>query len=1770
MNAVPAEPSTISLEQAGTLDFGDKLASLHDRLDAARPVTSSMKHDAHDASTHDNDEEALEWHEVIELQTFSERKAWIEEKIKFLEQLPPVEVFVGLDAIRASAAEVPGLPSQTELEAWLAEYDRIEKETEIFDSGELKKLKKFTKAAAQRNLSPADTDLIELTLTTILLLDKLLHLLRDRSDNLELLGIRLTWEERRIAAWQELRKVLADIHDFLKTRARWSPAVYDSAVVEEEPKHEPTLRRRSSVASIASTASDNYAPAAVALSRSARFKLAELLSRDAAQFTSRLSSLRHTKIAGAGKALDKLIDHSRKPIPDELLDEQDRLEDKGINEMEDLGKFVMNVVMQWKKADEFYVETLKDKVVAQQLLDDIEIALSSHPTARRDTAFLSRATALSKRLSTRGDPALATSTFPRPSHILFADQDEVNREITDILSAELSSALELVKHADKSAKEYHSSYEAVKRADSACKSAEQLSARLDSIIDRLDNGIATSNGDGSPPQLTTEACVNFARHAVFITVLPAIVEELQKADAEAVTHLPTARVALMQLDLPNIDPKFKADAAGQIERLDTQRLAALQARNQVESRSSALAQARHVWAEMDKLYRDTLDVRYQIVDAAEGQMWRQQVQSLEAPPTPESPADVLPSEWPDAVTVQEHLQRLESRLHQDVAKPITSLSSTVGSELADHLGSCSDALAAFLGSTRDLVQLWQSIKTQSQVMVGVRDDVQGLQVQTETLTMRVDKMIEDILAGTSVADEVETDIFDGLRSCQDAIHGFINHLPQRIPFLANVSASSFGAYSRKTSVSLDTFSLATVQQAALHSVTFSPLSSDQAVRADCNSYSMILSGSLKALEQKASRISSAKLAREFDVTIDKVSHKLDNIMPALTSIHTALADPAVLQSLDNLTNLSIEADQLLNEDGIAIARCFSPVRELLHQLKSNPGNSDSKSQEELIVHRQRLLYDIESKCDTWKANMTTLGQQIKAALHAEHTRLAYMERERLAAEERVRQEKERVEAEERARLEKERAEAEERACVEREKAEKRARLERERAETEERARLEGEQAEAEEQARLERERAEAEEQARLEREKAEIQRLEAEAGGRTQRSDDPDASKRGLLSPTGAFSAIRLTPLLEPVQETSFDVSQEEGMFEADEDVFGLLVIPAAQDPQVIKRLNDLQAQIFSLRQRLRSLCITDISRTTSRTDVPFPDAQQFKPLDESLFAIVTEADQLPRKVPESPSLETELRSLRNEISGTQEMMHHMHQLVTFASAVRHCDHAFSDLLEHVDSYPSIPMGELVSTHTSNLSIPPEEQLLERLQFTKSAVELMSSASVNLDHDPRVMSECERILQTWSELEAMGNDRIVGQKSRPASVISSTRSSRASTPHTNSMAHKTHKKAAYSRLSASSSGQFLAPPPPVTRRSSSSSATSQRPRSSSRVSVSSNRSVSGPSGTPTAGTPRPTSSLYGSTFASRQRTASAASVVGPATPVKRPPPTKQSTPATTRPRAMSNQRSQATPVTRTASPAFSDVSSYALNRSTMTSSRASVTRSSWARAPRQSFPTVPPVSPPRAKGTPPVRKPYVANPKNKLDVAVGDVVNKLPVGISIEVVEETWKDQSGKYWIGDQDPKLCFCRILRSQTVMVRVGGGWTELSKFIKEHFADAFRILPDNSPSSPRLRSREEKWISSTSLTHAAENLSNGLPRTPEPGSPSVPTFSLLTPSGTSPKSVKTASSPSSPLTPLQFLRRADRESPVYRPDTPSRSSRSGRTSALNTPARPPVWRP
>ncbi|KAI8349624.1 hypothetical protein EDC96DRAFT_448465 [Choanephora cucurbitarum] len=78
-----------------------------------------------------------------------------------------------------------------------------------------------------------------------------------------------------------------------------------------------------------------------------------------------------------------------------------------------------------------------------------------------------------------------------------------------------------------------------------------------------------------------------------------------------------------------------------------------------------------------------------------------------------------------------------------------------------------------------------------------------------------------------------------------------------------------------------------------------------------------------------------------------------------------------------------------------------------------------------------------------------------------------------------------------------------------------------------------------------------------------------------------------------------------------------------------------------------------------------------------------------------------------------------------------------------------------------------------------------------------------------------------------------------------------------------------------------------------------------------------------------------------------------------------------------------------------------------------------------------------------IRTTYVPDPENELDMKLGHIVNTSPYRVTVKSIP----DQVGKYWFGDVNPRLVYCRILASQLVMVRVGGGWVELSKFLRDH---------------------------------------------------------------------------------------------------------------------------
>ncbi|KAL0070925.1 hypothetical protein AAF712_002146 [Marasmius tenuissimus] len=1689
-------------------------------------------------------EETLESHEVIELQTFIERKAWIEEKIRFLERMPPIEVFVGLNAVKSSAEEVPELPSRAELQKWIAEHDVIEKETDIFDKGELKKLRNFTRAATQRNLSPEDTDLIELTLTTIYELDKLLHLLRDRSDNLDLLGIRMTWEEHRTNSWADRRKIIADLNTFLETRARFSPSVYETVTQSDFAG----VERRGSVASLASvaSASSDSSFSHFGLSRSTRYKLAELLSRDGATIGTRVTSLKLGSVPAAGKALDKLIDHSRKPVPEVLLDEQDHLEEKCINEMEHIGKFVMNMVMQWRKADEIYIETMKDLNAAQNLLEEIEVAHLQHPSGRSSSNFASRADALIKRLLLRGNPSSTNSSFPRPVHHLFPSQPPYNEQLAESLSADIMSATTAAREAEAAAKEYKAKYEAVKQVESLKEAAGEVADTFTRIIDRLQNGVPGGEGDGTTPSLMSTDCLDPTAHSVFLALLPSMLEELDNADTLAQNLLRTLPAAILKIDFPGLDPDFRANASAEGRRLSDLRVEALRIREEVTTRVGRLREARKIWSAMDVGLKDLESIRREVVDVMDGARWRQETTVTHgAPPTPESPPNQplpLPSSHDTHVShLRERVTALEMQLSGKVYKPLSTLSETLEEPLKVSLTQASDSLRSHVDRVKQTIDLLESVRKQSSAMTVIRDESNALQLKVEDLINRYGIVIQELLdhssddSSTGDASELEVES-NTLRS---EAYSFTEGLGRRIPLI--VSKSPKRSFTRRSLSSLDLRNFTSDPEPI--ELPFEVQSLDDAVRADCNTYSMRLNGQVRKLEQTASHLHVTQIAMEVDQARLSVLEVIETANKHLSSMKETLEGTTnqsnVLQIFqDLLTRIESSTSHHAN-----IERSLTAYRNGYKRMEAAAGSHGSAFQDSLLSSRKKGVDDVEKRFAAWESDIKAFKALV---LEQERAEIARLEAERLAEAERLRLEQERIAAEEaeKARIEQEKEEEERRRREEEERLQEQLRLEAERdaaAEKERREREAAEKARLEEQRLAEERRLQAE-QERMAAEGAERTRLEQE------RSDMEKKLKAAeiQLAEERRIHAEKEQLAKEEAEKRRQAADEERRRRLAsevpEEDVFGLQTSPGGPS-NITEEMKEILAKVAKLRKRLRSIGIQELVRPASGS-ASLPDPEQIPKIRRELARIETDMKSLPESVT-VVSVNIQLKSCRAELDASRDMLGHLDRLTIFAERLASCDAALSDLLEHIDSYPVAPLGPLSSSYSCPKGSSPETQLSGRLEFTKSLVDSLSASFEAVSSDPRTIAEKERILQTWSELEDMGNDRICGRRSRPNSVASSTHNSsgRNSRSSLGSGRSNLRKSNGYATLSASSS-KPSAPPrgrlkvPASGSRRAFSGSDEPSDRSLSRASVTSSTTHRSASG----------SSLYGTTFASRQRTTSLTPIAGTPTRVH------------TRSQTSTSQK------TRSESPAISDISTVTRT------SRSSLSGSTWSRAPRVSFPNVPRTTPKKASAS---RKTYVANPKSKLDVAVGKVVNNLPVGINIEGVAGSWKDQSGKYWIGDQDPKLCFCRILRSQTVMVRVGGGWCELSKFIRNHFADSFRLLSATPPN--QLPLREEKWISSASLLDAVKNSPPRAPRTPEPGSspfgsPSmIPSFALQTPSSKSPRSFMTTTPTSSPLTPLQFMRRADPDAPFLRPETPSRPPTAGLRTMPSTPSsRQGVWRP
>ena len=650
---------------------------------------------------------------------------------------------------------------------------------------------------------------------------------------------------------------------------------------------------------------------------------------------------------------------------------------------------------------------MKDRAAAQTLLEEIETAKLHLPTARQSTSFVARADGLVKRLKLRGSPASPSSSFPHPTHALFPDQQDANSALAQMLTSEIASAGDLIRTVDDLAKEYRGTYEAFRRLETMCQDANNLSDTFSTIIDRLVNGVTVINGDGTPPNLTSEVCLDHSQHSVYLALLPSILNEVDATSKLADQLLRSFPVALSSLDQSDFDSTFKSHAVSEIRRLTALRDDALKIKKEITARVNRLQDARKVWTLMGNMLKELEVIRRSLGEAMDQKRWRQ-ASGRTTPPTPESPVTVqfLASAPPD---IKEQLDIIQARLSEDITTPLTQMSSYLEVPLSQYLVETHKGLMGVSDNVQKMFQLLESVQKQADVMNDIRSESEDFQIRIEDLRMQYDSAIERLLTSSSQPQhpsEMRVDLTANAQHIRDAVQAFINGLSQRVPFVAKDSAGSSnrGGFMKRRFSSQDLRLGVSLQQIPVE-LPFELSVLDDVVRRDTNSYAMRVSGELQSLQQKDDHLRLAWMAKELDVSIDST---IDTINAALRQL---ISHKAMLASLTGQCGSAVPLQSLLNESDDSareyrtrITRSFSPIRELLHRMDNAPGSHDSAVHEVIYLARKRTVDDAELKFHTWKTDVEILQNSILDAQRVEAQRL---EDERIAAEHRVQEDEER-------------------------------------------------------------------------------------------------------------------------------------------------------------------------------------------------------------------------------------------------------------------------------------------------------------------------------------------------------------------------------------------------------------------------------------------------------------------------------------------------------------------------------------------------------------------------------------------------------------------------------------------------------------------------------------------------------------------------------------------------------------------------------------------
>ncbi|CAG8528542.1 7940_t:CDS:2 [Paraglomus brasilianum] len=359
-------------------------------------------------------------------------RIWIEQRIDVLENVPQVDVY----------QEGPAPVTEEQVNTWQKEYEELEHDVEKFDAEDMSRLRDHVKniMSSDKNtsntMSPADTMTISITLKTLAFLDQLFNMLKRRANELDCLALRVQWEQEYEEAMKQWEGFITEINDFIKQRSRWKAPTSTRADGFYEAILQPSYKENSA---------------------------------EAQTFGTRISKFKDSVIAEAGRVFDELVDVSATELPEHLLVRQENLEDRDYEYLTLYHTFAKNIVAQKKKVLDYVSDAEAAHLEGCRLRDDL-IKEESNPRASMENKYVARVKALNDKINNAWQTKGSTVIYPtHPRH-----EESENAEVQEGVEKYYKCLQGLTSEVEEALKAYQCALRLFKTAEECKKEAARL------------------------------------------------------------------------------------------------------------------------------------------------------------------------------------------------------------------------------------------------------------------------------------------------------------------------------------------------------------------------------------------------------------------------------------------------------------------------------------------------------------------------------------------------------------------------------------------------------------------------------------------------------------------------------------------------------------------------------------------------------------------------------------------------------------------------------------------------------------------------------------------------------------------------------------------------------------------------------------------------------------------------------------------------------------------------------------------------------------------------------------------------------------------------------------------------------------------------------------------------------------------------------------------------------------------------------------------------